>query len=193
VVLRCLRIEPHERHASVVELARELVAFAPESARASLARMEAVGVTSTAAPRASGDGRRARLLAAGGLAIVVVASTWLGAAHAISGHRPKEAAAADRSDRVPPTLSEVPLPAAPAAPTADERQASSDTSANHDSGDAGAPHVPARTPDPISAPPRRTAVVPPIPAPSAQAAPPSCAEPFYIDSRGLKAIRPGCM
>jgi tRNA A-37 threonylcarbamoyl transferase component Bud32 len=197
VVLRCLRIEPQERHGSVVELARELIPFAPESSRASLARMEAIGAASGAAPRAPGDGRRTRLLAAGGVAIALLAITCLGVAHAISSHRAKEPPVADRPApppaMLPSMMSDVARSGVPAASSADEPQTAPEGGLSHDVAEARVLRMPPRAAVSLSAPPRKAAVVPAVVASAAHSAPAACSEPFYIDAQGLKAIRPGCL
>jgi serine/threonine-protein kinase len=198
IVLRCLSIEPGERFASVPALAQALAS--------------AAGGLSTAPPpspapppRAEKTRRRSRYLAialaGAGLAVWSArgiiesrmpaarsAATPTGSPAAVARvaaveARPLGSGPAGEDDRAPepshPAPSS-PLRAADDAPQADARPPSIRP--------PGRPAVDVPAAAPSHRPADRAASGGPAPAPSS-----SCSQPFYIDARGIKAIRPECL
>jgi serine/threonine protein kinase len=199
VVLRCLRIDAAERHASVAALACELAHFAdpaaldpvepgtgahrgvelPRAASPSTAPVESSPAVSSRTRRVARIAARASWV----VGALVAAGLFAWGARMVGAARTPPARVASASILV---ASPVARPASPAASASGERIDGTE----HDASIRGdAPRESAAIP--VSA--RGPGASRPKTAPSPASSPPSCAQPFYIDPRGIKAFRTECL
>jgi tRNA A-37 threonylcarbamoyl transferase component Bud32 len=205
IVLRCLRVEPCERPQSIAELAELLAPFASASARQCVARIEATGTSGAAAVARRTRSTRRLAVAIGLAASLALAAMVLRARSAplpaASPAPPPLALARGATVPAPPGVAE----AEPHEPPQGGFTLANAPAAEIDDSDETrallAVSSPPRDSAPARKPVRLRAVEVRVPAPTeaephAQAAEPraqACAQPFYIDRQGLKAVRPECL
>jgi serine/threonine-protein kinase len=198
IVLRCLRVEPAERFASVTELARALAPFAasgPHTSTDSRPALSDAGAAVTASVHGAAGARPApHLRALAVLGVIALAGLAFAAAFrarlAPSSDAPR-AAAATASESTPPRApasvsqgraADLPLddgggrnpPPQPLASLTSEPLARSVPSTY------GRPSPSFKDARPQPAAPRPPRALP-------------CPDPFYVDEHGIKTIRPECL
>lgn len=187
VVLRCLRIEASERPQSITELAELLLPFAPASAQKGIARTGPV-------PRvrwARASGRRLALAAGLTAGIGLAFLAWRVKSAPLMGSVVRERTpAAEEVAQTAPLAPAEPVGAEPGLPLVPSAIAAAPIAAHRDAvpGYKAAHAVTAELHVP-----ERAAQKPPDPPPAETRTRPSCAQPFYIDSQGLKAVRAECL
>ncbi|HSY21539.1 MAG TPA: protein kinase [Polyangiaceae bacterium] len=203
IVLRCLRVEPCERPQSIAELAELLAPFASASARQCVARIEATGTFGATAVARRTHATQRLAVAIGLAAALALAAMVL---------RARSAPLPPAASPAPPTLALArgvtgPPPGAPVPHEPPQGGSTLSNARGAELGDSDEPRgliavsLPPRDSAPARKPVRLRAAEVRIPAPTEaesrpQAAEPraqACAQPFYIDRQGLKAVRPECL